>query len=349
MRARSQKTMMMTTTTNRTLIALALWMTALAASAQTVTLKVHHFLPPGSTAHRNFIAPWCEKIAKESAGRLKCQIYPAMQMGGSPPQLYDQVKDGVADLVWTVPSYQAGRFPVIEAFELPFMVRDSERASRGLWHYAMKNASAEFKGVKPILFHVHDGSLLHTTKKQVKTLEDFKGLKLRAPTRQGSKTLAALGATPVPMPLPQAAEALSKGVIDGVLIPWEVVPAVKFDEVTKFHTEAEAGEPQMSNTVFLFAMNLSKYEALPPDLKKIIDSNSGAEQSAWVGKVFVDDALPGKKSAEARKNTFYTLPSAELRRWEKATAGVTQEWIKDMTAKGFDANRLFDEARAASK
>lgn len=317
--------------------------------SQVVTLKVHHFLPPASTTHKNFILPWCEKIAKESAGRLKCQIYPSMQMGGSPQQLYDQVKDGVADIVWTVPSYQAGRFPVIEAYELPFMVQDSERASRGLWHYAIRNASAEFKGVKPILFHVHDGSLMHTTKKQIKTLEDFKGLKLRAPTRQGSKMLAALGATPVPMPLPQAAEALSKGVIDGVMIPWEVVPAVKFDEVTKFHTEAAPGEPQMSNTVFLFGMNPAKYDALPPELKKIIDANSGPDPSAWVGKVFADDALPGKKSAEARKNTIFVLPAAELKRWEAATLNVTEEWIKDMSAKGFDGKRLFDEAKAGSK
>jgi TRAP-type C4-dicarboxylate transport system substrate-binding protein len=339
----------MTLITRRLLITLALLGFAATASAQVVTLKVHHFLPPGSTVHRNFIVPWCEKIAKESAGRLKCQIYPAMQMGGSPPQLYDQVKDGVADIVWTVPSYQAGRFPVIEAFELPFMVQDSERASRGLWNYAIRNAAAEFKGVKPILFHVHDGSLMHTTKKQIKTLEDFKGMKLRAPTRQGSKMLAALGATPVPMPLPQAAEALSKGVIDGVMIPWEVVPAVKFDEVTKFHTEAAPGEPQMSNTVFLFGMNPAKYDALPPDLKKIIDANSGPEPSAWVGKVFTDDALPGKKSAEVRKNTIYVLPGAELKRWEAATASVTEEWIKDMTAKGFDGKRLFDEAKAGSK
>ena len=270
-------------------------------------------------------------------------------MGGSPQQLYDQVKDGVADIVWTVPSYQAGRFPVIEAFESPFMVQDSERASRGLWHYATRNATAEFKGVRPILFHVHDGSLMHTTKKQIKTLEDFKGLKLRAPTRQGSKMLAALGATPVPMPLPQAAEALSKGVIDGVMIPWEVVPAVKFDEVTKFHTEAAPGEPQMSNTVFVFGMNPTKYDALPPELKKIIDSNSGPDPSAWVGKVFTDDALPGKKSAEARKNTMYVLPAAELKRWEAATLIVTEEWIKDMSAKGFDGKRLFDEAKAGSK
>ena len=320
-----------------------------AVSAQTVTLKVHHFLPPGSTAHMNFMVPWCDKIAKDSGGKLKCQIYPAMQMGGTPPQLFDQVKDGVVDIVWTVPGYQAGRFPVSEAFELPFMVRDSERASRGLWSYAMKNATAEFKGVKPILFHVHDGSLLHTTNKQVKVLEDFKGLKVRAPTRQGTKMVTALGATPVPMPLPQAAEALSKGVIDGALIPWEVVPAMKFEEITKFHTETPAGGAQMLNTVFIFAMNQAKYDSLSPELKKVIDANSGPDRSAWVGKTFAQDALPGRKSAEARKNTFYTLPDAEVKRWEAATASVTEEWVKDMTAKGFDGNRLLEEARAASK
>ncbi len=320
-----------------------------AASAQTITLKVHHFLPPGSTAHQNFMVPWCDKIAKDSGGKLKCQIYPAMQLGGTPQQLFDQAKDGVADIVWTVPGYQAGRFPVSEAFELPFMVFDSERASRGLWHYATKNAMAEYKGVKPILFHVHDGSLLHTTKKQVKTLEDFRGLKVRAPTRQGTKMVTALGATPVPMPLPQAAEAMSKGVIDGALIPWEVVPSMKFEEITKFHTESPAGSPQMLNTVFLFGINQAKYDSLPPDLKKVIDANSGPDKSAWVGKVFWDDAAPGRKSAEVRKNTFHTLPDAEIKRWIAATAKLSDEWVADMNAKGFDGKRLLDEAKAACK
>lgn len=331
------------------LCGLLMLLPAAIVSAQTITLKVHHFLPPGSTAHKNFMVPWCEKIAKESAGKLKCQIYPSMQMGGSPQQLFDQAKDGVADIIWTVPSYQAGRFPVTEAFELPFMVRDSERGSRGLWHYAMKNASAEYKGVKPILFHLHDGSLLHTVKKQVKTLEDFKGLKIRAPNRQSSKMVAALGATPVPMPLPQAAEALSKGVIDGAVIPWEVIPSMKFEEITKFHTDAGAGEAQISNTAFIFAMNQAKYDSLPLELKKVIDANSGPEPSAWVGKVFVDDIIPGKKSAEVRKNTFYSLPAEEVKRWEAATASVTEEWVKDMTAKGFDGKKLLEEARAACK
>ena len=328
---------------------LALALAGASASAQTITLKVHHFLPPGSTAHAKFIVPWCDKIAKDSGGKLKCQIYPSMQLGGTPQQLFDQAKDGVADIIWTVPGYQAGRFPVSEAFELPFMINDSERASRGLWHYAMKNAQAEYKGVKPILFHVHDGSLLHTTKRQVKTMEDFKGLKVRAPTRQGTKMVAALGATPVPMPLPQAAEALSKGVIDGALIPWEAMPTLKFEEVTRYHTESPAGAPQMLNTVFIFAMNQAKYDSLPADLKKVIDANSGPEKSAWVGKVFAEDVAQGRKAAEARKNVFYTLPEAELKRWESAISAIDDEWVRDMNAKGFDGKRLLDEARAASK
>ncbi len=320
-----------------------------AAAAPAVTLKVHHFLPPGSTAHQNFMVPWCDTIAKESGGKLKCQIYPAMQLGGTPQQLFDQAKDGVADIVWTVPGYQAGRFPVSEAIELPFMVFDSERASRGAWNYVMKNAQAEYKGIKPILFHVHDGALLHTTKRQVKMMEDFRGLKVRAPTRQGTKMVTALGATPVPMPLPQAAEAMSKGVIDGALIPWEVVPSMKFEEITKFHTESPPGYPQMLNTVFLFGMNQAKYDSLPPDLKKVIDANSGAEKSAWVGKVFADDAAPGRKAAVARKNTFYTLSEAEIKRWIAATAKLADEWVADMNAKGYDGKHLLEEARAACK
>ncbi len=319
------------------------------AAAQTVTLKVHHFLPPGSTAHAKLIVPWCDKVARESAGRLKCQIYPSMQLGGTPPQLFDQAKEGVADIVWTVPSYQAGRFPVSEAFELPFMVVDSERASRGLWQYATRNAMAEYKGVHPIFFHLHDGSLLHTSRRQVRTLEDFRGLKVRAPTRQGTKMVTALGATPVPMPLPQTAEGLSKGVIDGALIPWEVMPTLKFEEVTKFHTETPVGAPQMLNSVLVFGMNAARYDGLPPELRKVIDANSGAAVSAWAGKVFADDRELGRKAAEARKNTFYTLPEAEFRRWQATTARIVEEWEKDMSAKGYDGKRLFAEAKAACR
>ncbi len=208
-----------------------------ASAQETITLRVHHFLPPSANAQVKIIEPWCAKINQESAGKLKCQIYPAMQLGGTPLQLFDQAKDGVADIVWALPGFQAGRFHATEVFELPFMVASAEKASRALWLYAEKNAREEYKGVKPLIFHVIPGTQLHTTSKPIKTLADFKGLKLRTPTRMATKLVSAFGATPVPMPVTQVAESLSKGVIDGTVLPWEVIPALKIQEIVKFHTE----------------------------------------------------------------------------------------------------------------
>jgi len=224
--------------------ALPLWLGAQGALAQEVTLKIHHFLPPNSTAQAKFIEPWCAKIGKESNGRMKCQIYPAMQLGGTPPQLFDQAKDGVADMVWTLPGYQSGRFMVSEAFELPFLFANAEKGSRALWTYATQYAQNEFKGVKPIVFHIHDGAQLHTTSKQIKTLADFKGLKLRGPTRLGTKLITALGGTPVPMPVPQVPESMSKGVIDGAMLPWEIVPTIKWMRSPSFIPRLRPGCPR---------------------------------------------------------------------------------------------------------
>ena len=327
--------------------ALGLAAAALPAQAQEVVLKVAHFLPPPSTAHSKFITPWCDKINKESAGRLKCQIYPAMQLGGTPPQLIDQVRDGVADIVWTLPGYTAGRFPASEAFELPFMTNTAQGSSRALWEYIHVNKlnTTEFKDVKPLAFHVHDEGHLHMVKKPIQTLADFKGLKVRAPTRLTNKMLAAFGATPVGMPVPQVPEALSKGVIDGAALPWEVVPAVKVHELVKFHSESDPRARALYTTVFIFAMNKAKYDSLPADLKKVIDANSGPELSAWIGKVWDDSAGPARKLAEDRKNSFNTIPLEELKKWEQAAQPVVDEWVKDVTAKGYDGKALLQSAR----
>ncbi|MDR2239372.1 MAG: TRAP transporter substrate-binding protein [Zoogloeaceae bacterium] len=328
-------------------VALGLTFTAgLAAAQETVTLKVHHFLGPQSTAHKLLFAPWCDKIAKESNNRLKCQMYPAMQLGGTPPQLFDQVRDGVADIVWTIPTYQAGRFIKSEVFELPFMVKTAKGGSRAFWEYIQQHASDEFKGVKVLIAHVHDGSELHFVKQNVATLEDIKGLKVRAATRINSRMLAAIGAVPVQMPVPQVPEALAKGVIDGASLPWEVVPGLKVQEVTKFHTEVGPGKPKVSNSIFVVAMNEAKYNSLPADLKKVIDANSGVEASVWAGEVWDGTVAPGRKTATDRGNTITILSDAEFQRWEKATASVDDEWIKDVSAKGADGKKLLEAAKA---
>ena len=324
--------------------------TGSAAHGQQVTLRVAHFLPSTSSAQIKLIQPWCNKIAKESGDRMKCQIYPAMQLGGTPSQLFDQVKDGVADIVWTVPTYAAGRFTKSEVFELPWMTVTAKAGSEALWTYVQKNALDEYKGVHPIFMHVHDGTLFHFVDKHPKTLEDIKGLKIRAATRLNSRTLTALGATPVQMPLPQVPESMSKGVVDGASVPWEGTPSIKLAEIAKYHLDVPLGAPRISNTIFLFGMNQAKYDKLPADLKKVIDDNSGLATSAWAGEVGFDDVVAGyKKVAQDRGNTFYYLPDSEYQRWVKATDGVADDWVKDVGAKGADGKKLLGDAQALLK
>ena len=315
------------------------------AAPEVITLKVSHFLPATSTFNQKNLIPWCDKINKESGGRLKCQIYPSMQLGGTPAQLFDQVRDGVADVIWTIPTYQAGRFVKSEVFELPFMVKTAEKGSQAMWDYVQKNALDEFKGTKLIFTHVHDGSQMHFGSKSVKTLEDLKGLKIRAAGRIGTKTLAALGAVPVQMPAPAIPESVSKGVVDGASLPWEVTTSLKMQEICKTSTEVGPGHAKHANSIFVFAMNQARYNKLPPDLKKVIDNNSGREVSKWVGKIWDDGALVSRKIAQDRKNRINILSDAEYARWTKATEAVDDEWVKEVTAKGANGKTLLKEAK----
>ena len=324
---------------------LAFLVFATAAFAQDVVLKVHHFWPPGAMPPSTILTPWCDKIAKDSGNRMKCQIYPAMQLGGTPQNLIDQAKDGVVDIAWTLPGYTAGRFPMMEVFELPFMSSNAEATSQAAWDYYTQFGNKEFPGVKALAINVHDNGYIHTNPRQVKTMADFKGLRMRAPTRQTNKMLAALGATPVAMPLPQLAEAISKGVVDGYLLPWEVIPSIKAHELTKFESETDPKSRALYTAVFILAMNQSKYDALPADLKKVIDANSGAALSKSMGATWDASAPPARKLAVDRGNTFYVIPAAELSTWEKATSGLADEWVKDVSAKGADGKLLLQTAK----
>lgn len=319
------------------------------AAPDVINLKVSHFMATSSNFHKYLLLPWCDKISAESGGRLKCQIYPSMQLGGSPPQLFDQAIDGVADIIETIPTYQAGRFTKSEVFELPFLVKNSESGSPALWDYIQKNALDEFKGVKLLYVNIHDGNQMHFGKKPVKSLEDLKGLKLRAPSRIASKTLAALGAVPVQMPMPSVPEAIAKGVVDGASIPWEITTSIKLQEICKTHTETGPGHPKHANSIFVFAMNPARYNSLPPELKKVIDNNSGLETSKWVGKTVDGWTAIARKIAQDRHNTFNVLSEAEYKRWEKATENVAEEWIKEVNAKGGNGKTLLNDAKALLK
>jgi TRAP-type C4-dicarboxylate transport system substrate-binding protein len=312
---------------------------------QSVTLKFHTFMAPQSNVWLSMHKPWMEKVEKDSAGRIKFEAYPAMQLGGTPVQLYDQARDGVVDVVWTLPGNTAGRFPRVEVFELPFIMNNAEATSKAYWEYIQTQAPDEFKETQVIALQVHGPGMFHAASKLIKSPADLKGMKVRGPTRQVTKLLAALGATPVGMPLPQIPDALSKGTIEGCVIPWEVVPSVKVHELTKFHTEFPATGPALYTTTFVMAMNKPKYESLSPDLKKVIDANSGLATSAWLGKTQQGNDPIGRKAASDRGNTIHTLSSAEAQEFIKVSQAIDDEWVADMNKRGFDGKKLLQTAR----
>lgn len=327
-------------------IALAIGAPALTGFAQqSVRLRFHTFVPPASFNWLGMLKPWMEKVERESTGRIKFEAYPAMQMGGSPSQLLDQAKDGVADIVWTLPGNTPGRFPRTEAFELPFMMSNAEATSKALWEYVSTQAPDEYRGIKLLALHVHGPGFFHTKEKLIRHPDDLRGQKLRGPTRQATKLLAQLGATAIGMPLPQIPDALSKGVIDGCAIPWEVVPAVKVHELTKYHSEFDSKGGALYTNTFVMAMNPDKYNSLPADLRKVLDANSGMPTSAWLGKTQQAADEPGRKAAQDRGNTIHVIGQAEAQEFRRKARQVEVEWIQDMDRRGLNGRALLDAAK----
>ena len=337
----------MTFLTRRTVAWSLAAMATLAATgvaAQTVTLRLHQMLPPQATIPAKALVPWAQKVEAESGGRIKVQLFHAMQLGGAPPQLFDQAKDGVVDLTWTVLGYTPGRFPKTEVFELPFMSGSAESSSRALQEYVEKYAPEEFKDVKLIAVHTHGPGLFHT-KTPVTGLESLRGMKVRGGSRIINNMLVKLGATPVGMPVPAVTEALSKGVIDGTTIPWEVTPSLKVTELVKNHTTF-AGKEGLYTQTFAFSMNKASYDKLPADLKAIIDKNSGIETAAMFGRAMDDGDKEGHAIALRAKNNIVALDVAETQRWRRTASSVETDWVNEMKGKNIDGAKLVSEARA---
>lgn len=311
-----------------------------------VRLRFHTFMAPSSNMYVNAHKEWMSKVEKDSGGRIKFEGFPAMQMGGSPAQLYDQAKDGVVDVAWTLAGNTPGRFARTEVFELPFMTYDGIGASRAAWQYVQANALDEFKDVQPLAFHTHAAGLLHTRGRQVLSASDLRGLKVRGPTRQATKLLTAAGATAVGMPLPSIPDAMSKGVIDGAALNWEVVPSVKMHELANFHSEFAPGKAALYNTTFVMVMNKARYASLPNDLKKVIDINSGVETSVWFGKVLEEQDPIARKMVIDRGNKVHVFGDAETKEFVQLTNNIASEWVQDMNRRGHDGEKLLASARS---
>ena len=312
--------------------------------AADVTLRMHQFLPAKANVPKDVLEVWAKKVEKDSKGKIKVQHYPSMQLGGNPTQLYDQVVEGVADIVWFVNGYAPSRLPRTEVFELPFMMTDSEATSRAFWELGEEIMfDKDFREVKVLGLWVHGPGLIHS-KKPITKMSDLNGVKLRAGSRILNKLFSDFGATPIGMPVPQVPQSLSKGVIDATLIPWEVTGALKVLELVSNHTSF--GTPAIYTLTFVFAMNKNKYNSLPSDLKQVIDKNSGAKFSAFAGKVMGNADNPARDKAKKRGNNLITLSPQEIEKFKKASQPTIDNWVKEMDEKNLDGTGLLKKARA---
>ncbi|MEH6494818.1 MAG: TRAP transporter substrate-binding protein [Pseudomonas marincola] len=315
-------------------------------AAQEITLKLHHFLSPKAPAHSKMIVPWAERIEKASNGRVKIEIFPSMSLGGKPPQLPRQVRDGVVDMAWFVNGYAAGLYPRTEVFELPGVHQGQSAATnRAMFEMYDEYLAAEYKGLVPLTLHVHGGGALHMVDKEVRSPADLKGVKIRIPSRTGAWVLEALGASPVKTSVPELPLALSKKVVDGAIIPFEIIPPLKIQEQTQYQIEGPTGQ-RFGTTTFQIAMNKDTWKNLPADIQKIFKDNSGVEWHEEVGRIWDASEKFGIGVAVKAGNTHVKLTEAEWAKFDTAMSPVVARWIKEVAKKGIDGQKLYDTAVA---
>lgn len=326
-------------------VAFGLALTAGSALAQDHVFKLHHFLGAESPAQKDMLEPWAKRVEENSAGKVKIEIYPSMTLGGRPPELISQARDGVVDLVWTVNGYTPGLFPRTEVMELPFVfVNDPVTANLALAELYPDHLAEEYKGVEPMFLHTHAGQGIQTVSKEVRKPEDMAGMKLRIPTRTGAWVIEALDAQPVSMPVPDLPLALSKGVVDGALIPWEIIPALKIQDQTQFQIEG-ADKTRFGTTTFQVSMNKARWDSLPEDVQKAFRDASGHDWLVEVGEIWRNIDERGIKVAVDSGNTHVTLTPEETEAFRVKLEPVVDRWVAEVEPLGIDGAALVATTR----
>lgn len=316
-----------------------------AVAAQEYTFTLHHFLGATAPAHTRMLEPWAERVAEASDGRVQIEIYPSMTLGGRPPELINQARDGVVDIVWTVNGYTPGLFPRSEVMELPNVFENDARAANlALYDMFDEHLAEEYRGVQVMFLHTHGGQALHTRNTEVRTPTDVAGMSLRTPSRTGAWSIEALGASPVAMPVPELPQALGRGTVDGALIPFEIIPPLQLQEQTQYQIEG-AGGYRIGTAVFQVSMNQARWDSLPEDIQAAFLEASNRDWWGEVGDVWNGTEEGGLGVATGAGNTHVVLTEDETGVFRAALETVVERWIADMESEGIDGRALVERAR----
>ena len=276
---------------------------------------------PANHAHTKVTNEWGKEIEKRTNGKVQITVFPSGTLT-PPDQCYDGLLRGLSDFGMATFGYSRGRFPLSEVIDLPLGYKSGLGATRLINRFYDKFKPKEFDGVKPLYFHAHGPGLIHTKKPAYK-LEDLTGMKIRCGGLI-TKTVKALGAVPVSMPQSEAYDALSRGIVDGSIAPYEALFGWKYGELVKFSTECwGAGY----SSGFIVAMNKNKWNALSPDIQKIIEQVS-EEFIDKTGNAWDQMDKEGKDFAIKLGNKIISLSDSENARWAKAVRPVLDEYVK---------------------
>lgn len=312
-------------------------------AAQEITLKFSHYVTDRHGLQQDFIEPWAKELAARTNNKVKVEIFPVTSAFGNAARQADQVKAGVIDIAIGLRGIPRGRFEKSSVFELPFVVSNAGAGSRALWEmYKDGTLASDYAGFKVLALFVHHGGLIHTVNKPVKSLEDLKGLRLRTPSDAVSAMLEYLGASPVGLPPAQIYENLQKNVIDGVVTTWDLVGAIKLNELIKHHTDA-----RLYTAVFYVVMNEAKYNSLPADVKQAIDDTTGDVLVAKFGPWWDKWDAAGRADAVARKNDIIVINEPTRAIWRERLKPMIDKYLAGLEAKGVkDARAIYEKASA---
>ncbi len=314
------------------------------AIAAEMKLRVHHFLGADSLPHKQIIMPWAKRIESQSGGRIKVEIYPGLALGGRSPELIEQVRSGVVDIIWTAAAYTPGLFPSLEVFSLPMVHRGNAVATNlAIMQIYKTDLAAEFSGLHPLLIHVHQGHVLHMMDSSISDLAGIAGKIIRPPGRRiGRWSVEALGAQITKKRHPKIAKALKHGKLDGVLMSFHLASNMGVLDVAQSHIMPEENN-FFGTSIYLFLMNKSRYEALAPELRDIIDRNSGRDFAIEAGKIYEAAGTRAMQRAKALGHKIISLDGQA----DKPMQKILQIWADDMKGKNIDGMKLIEKARTA--
>ncbi|MCA2013729.1 TRAP transporter substrate-binding protein [Cereibacter sphaeroides] len=303
--------------------ALALSAAATMASAQEVTWAFSHWVPPQSEVQISGFEPWVQSINEASDGRIQIDIFPAQQLGSAPDH-YDMARDGIVDIGFVNPGYQAGRFPIIAAAELPFLTSNATGASRALHEWYAQYAAQEMPDVHVCLVHLHHPGALHATRGPIAGPEDFAGMNIRPPQATIARMISLMGASPVQVPAPEMRAILSSGGADATVSPWDSLRLFGVEDVVTHHLDLP-----LYGVAFVYAINQASYDGLSDENRAVIDEHCTPEWSERIATGWdrVDVAAYERlKTDEA--HTFYTPDAAQMEAWQALAVQLRGEWAE---------------------